>query len=162
LNQEFEQYYKKYSPMIFRRCKFLLGDGELAMEAMQDTFVNFIKSYDPSKEPFFSSWFYTAATNVSLNILRTKKRHPETKDEKIIYAAFKVEDSVSKFQIKQIFGNYGRKAGEKSLIIAIYYFVDEMTHEEIADALAVSVSTVRNHLEKFRNNAKFMEEIHGK
>ena len=34
-----ETWYKRYGPLVLRRCRRLLGSDELAREAMQDVFV---------------------------------------------------------------------------------------------------------------------------
>ncbi len=38
-----ESLYKKYGPMVLRRCRSLLLDEEQALDAMQETFVKLIR-----------------------------------------------------------------------------------------------------------------------
>ena len=38
-----EALYRKYGPMVLRRCRSLLNDEDQAMDAMQETFVKLIR-----------------------------------------------------------------------------------------------------------------------
>ena len=35
----FSELYQKYGPMVLRRCRFMLHDEDLALDAMQDVFI---------------------------------------------------------------------------------------------------------------------------
>ena len=67
-------WYEKYGPMVIRRCRQILGNGEDALDAVQDVFVNLLKGEEKLDDRFPSSLLYTMATNVCLNRLRKGKR----------------------------------------------------------------------------------------
>lgn len=50
-----EEWYKKYGPMVLRRCRFLLKNEEKALDAMQDVFVNLITNSDKINDAYPSS-----------------------------------------------------------------------------------------------------------
>jgi RNA polymerase sigma-70 factor (ECF subfamily) len=40
---DIEAYYRRYAPMVLRRCRRLLRDEEEAVDAMQDVFVRMMQ-----------------------------------------------------------------------------------------------------------------------
>ncbi len=73
-----EQLYRRYAPMVLRRCRRLLQNEELAVDAMQDVFVRLLTHKDRLHGRYPSSLLYRMATNVCLNIIRDRK--PERTD----------------------------------------------------------------------------------
>ena len=84
--------YEKYGPMVLRRCRYLLGNEEKALDAMQDTFVRVIHHKKRLNMDAPSSLLYRIATNVCLNMLRSERRHPHTNDEKILMSIVDVDE----------------------------------------------------------------------
>ncbi len=82
-----EEYYKKYGPMVFRRCRTILKDEDRALDAMQEVFVKLLLNKDKLKDAFPSSLLFHIATNVCLNIIRSDKRRPEEHDEILYHIA---------------------------------------------------------------------------
>lgn len=76
-----EALYRKYGPMVLRRCRSLLGNEERARDAMQDTFVRLLKSRESLTGEAPSSLLYCIATNVCLNLIRAERRRPADCDE---------------------------------------------------------------------------------
>ena len=70
--------YRKYGPMVLRRCRTLLTDEELAMDAMQETFVKVIRYRERLTDKAPSSMLYCIATNVCLNMIRSARRRPQS------------------------------------------------------------------------------------
>ena len=68
-NQDFGELYKKYAPMVLRRCRAILKDEEKALDAMQDVFLRIMDSKCKIKE-VCASLFYVTATRVCLNKIR--------------------------------------------------------------------------------------------
>ena len=66
-----EALYRKYGPMVLRRCRHLLGDEDKALDAMQECFVRVLRSKERLNGDAPSSLLYCMATNVCLNILRS-------------------------------------------------------------------------------------------
>ncbi len=46
-----EEYYRKYGPMVLRRCWRLLHDEEMAVDAMHDVFADLLRSRDFRRRP---------------------------------------------------------------------------------------------------------------
>ncbi|HSI03480.1 MAG TPA: sigma-70 family RNA polymerase sigma factor, partial [Myxococcota bacterium] len=93
---DIEDAYRRFGPMVVRRCRALLADQEQAVDAMHDVFVRLIQSGDRLDDRGMSSLLYRIATNVSLNKLRTRRRKPENANDDLLAAlahATDVEDS---------------------------------------------------------------------
>lgn len=140
-----EALYRRYGPMVLRRCRRLLGDDEKALDAMQDVFVQLLRYEDRLQDGAPSSLLFRVATNVSLNKLRSQRRRPEEASD-LVDAIARVTDeeprSAARLALGRIFG-----AGEESTAaIAVMHWVDGMTHEEVAREVGMSVSGVRKRL----------------
>jgi RNA polymerase sigma factor (sigma-70 family) len=70
--------YRKYGPMVIRRCRRLLVDEEQAMDAAQETFVKILRYQARLDDKAPSSMLYTIATNICLNMMRSAKRRPKS------------------------------------------------------------------------------------
>ncbi|HET9450423.1 MAG TPA: sigma factor, partial [Aggregicoccus sp.] len=69
--------YRRYGPMVLRRCRFLLRDEEKAVDAMHDVFVQLLDHQEALEATAPSSLLHRMATNVCLNRLRTQRRRPQ-------------------------------------------------------------------------------------
>lgn len=158
MSVDIEELYKKYGPMVLRRCRFILRDEEKALDAMQDVFVNLIANSGRIKEIYPSSLLYRIATNVCLNMIRYEKRHPVTVDEltfNYIADYFDPADNIASDDfINSIFR--GEKASTKEIAIMLY--IDKMTLEQTADQSGLSVSGVRKRMRALKEKASFLKE----
>lgn len=153
--EEFEHLYNKFGPMVLRRCRFLLKDDLKAQDAMQDVFVRILES-NYRKQDLCSSLFFTTATNVCLNQIRSDKYRNHLQIETL--ADF-IKDKVSEKQIEitdisllldMIFSQ--RDSLDRK--IAILHFVDDFTLEETAAKMKMSVSGIRKRLSALKKYAK--------
>ncbi len=144
--------------MVFRRCKFLLRNEEKAMEATQDVFVQVLRRADRLEVSAPSSLLYRIATNVSLNKIRSMKRHPEHKDEELLMRIARApeaeERTLAGAMLEKLFG--GEK--ESTATIAVLHLLDGLTLQEVADEVGMSVSGVRKRLRVLRAHLHELEE----
>lgn len=153
-----EEFYKKYGPMVLRRCRFLLKNEEQALDAMQDVFVQILRRKDLLEDTAPSSLLYTTATRVCLNILRSKRRKPETQEEEIILSIASGENLEEKVvaarTLEELFG----QEEETTKVIAVLHYVDRLTLEETAERVGMSVSGIRKRLRKLKaQGQRFLE-----
>jgi RNA polymerase sigma-70 factor (ECF subfamily) len=147
-------WYRRYGPMVLRRCKRLLGDDALAEEAMQDVFANLMASRDRLHGTAPSSLLYQSATNVSLNVIRARKCRPEVRDADLL-AQIAVHDGFeggvgARDMLARVFGRQKPGTG----LIATLHLVDGLTLEEVAHEVGMSVSGVRKRLDELRRSAR--------
>ena len=80
----FASLYEEFGPMVLRRCRYLLKDEEKALDAMQDTFVRIFEKRE-SINSVCCSLFYTVATRVCLNKIRSDKLRSGPQIDNILY-----------------------------------------------------------------------------
>lgn len=154
-----EALYRRYGPMVLRRCRRLLRDEEKAVDAMQDTFVQILRHAESLDADAPSSLLFRTATNVCLNRLRGERRRPEDAEDELVLQIAADEDiegaSLARSVLDRIFG--GEK--ESTRTIAVLHLLDGMTHEEVAREVGLSVSGVRKRLRTLRSRVAALEGV---
>ncbi|MBN1425496.1 sigma-70 family RNA polymerase sigma factor [Candidatus Fermentibacteria bacterium] len=153
-----EHYYRRYGPMVVRRCRQLLKDEDRAMEAAQDVFVELVRRQQSLTEESPSGLLLRMATNTCLNILRSQRRHPEDADtllERIAGAADHEAQVIARLRLDRIF----RREQPSTRLIAVLHLVDGLTLEEVAREVGLSVSGVRKRLRTLRARALELEGV---
>jgi RNA polymerase sigma-70 factor (ECF subfamily) len=144
--------------MVLRRCRALLKDEHLARDAMHDVFVQLMRHRGRLEDRGLSSLLYRMATNLSLNRIRTTKRHPETPDEELLHRIAGADDvaatGLARTALERIFG----REPESTRIMAVMHLVDGMTHAEVAREMGMSVSGVRKRLRTLRTKLSELED----
>ncbi|MBN1114230.1 MAG: sigma-70 family RNA polymerase sigma factor [Oligoflexia bacterium] len=154
---DIEAYYRKYGPMVLRRCRYLLNSEEKAVDAMQDTFVSLIRNRHKLKNTYPSSLLFRIATNICINMLR-RERMAERKlrDEPVFTDVFSVEDNFeNRDLVLKIFSSEKQSTAE----IATLLFIDGMTLEEAAREVGLSVSGVRKRIACLKNRIREFTEV---
>ena len=157
MSVDVESLYRTYGPMVLRRCRALLRDEELAVDAMQDTFVQVLRRRDVLDVASPSSLLYRIATNTCLNKIRTKRRRPEHPDDELLVriAAADTGDGFARALLSRVFQN----EPESTATMAVMHLVDGMTLEEVASEHGLSVSGVRKRLRTLKSRVAELEEI---
>jgi RNA polymerase sigma-70 factor, ECF subfamily len=147
-----EQLYRRYSPMVLRRCRSLLRDEDSAADAMQEVFVQVLRHQETLNARYPSSLLYRIATNVSLNALRSRKRKPTVSAELLsdtLSGGENMEErQVDAALLEQVF--IGSKEGTRRA--AEIHFLEEKTLAETAQEVGLSVSGVRKRFRALRQN----------
>ena len=154
-----EALYRKYGPMVLRRCRHLLRDEEKAVDAMQDTFVQVLRRADRLHDRAPSSLLYTIATNVCLNIIRAEKRRPRTNDELVLASIASEDDPERKALSRHLLGRVFSSEQPSTRAMAVMHYVDGMTYEEVASHVGLSVSGVRKRLRTLRSRAQKLDDL---
>jgi len=148
-----ELLYRRYAPMVLRRCRQLLGSEEQAVDAMQDVFVRLLTHKDRLHGRYPSSLLYRIATNVCLNVIRERKSHKTDADEDMLShiacCAEQEERTLAALVLERLF----RRERPSTREMAVLHFVDGMTYSEVARETRLSVSGVRKRLREFRARA---------
>jgi RNA polymerase sigma-70 factor (ECF subfamily) len=151
---DFEELYEKFGPMVLRRCRHLLKDEDRALDAMQDVFVRVMERRERVSS-VCSSFFYTVATTVCLNKIRSDRlrRGPSADDMADFIAdsrsAHHEEQTDAELFLERLFD--GTK--EDTRCMAVFHYVDGLTLEETARIMCMSVSGVRKRLSSLRVKA---------
>lgn len=159
MNINVEELYNKYGPMVYRRCKSMLKNEEEAVDAMQDVFVQVIRKKESLSMDAPSSLLYTIATNICLNIIRKKKKKPETESDEILDVIASFDDQEKKTLTNHFLNRLFSSEKESTRAIAVLHYVDGYTLEETAEQVGLSVSGVRKRLRKLREKSLILKEM---
>ena len=151
-----QTYYCTYGPMVLRRCRKLLGDDHAARDAMHDVFVQVLSRSNELADQAPSSLLFRIATNVCLNRLRTRKRRPEDGDALLVEIA-EHTDPAARSAARAALDALFRHEPDDTAVIAVLHLHDQMTLEEVAAEVGMSVSGVRKRLAKLRTKLHSME-----
>ena len=167
-NTAFEKIVEMKKEKVFWIAYRIVGDTEEAKEVTQKTMIKLwkvIRKYN--SEYKFDTWLFRIVTNLAIDQHRHLKRFKalslEDTETGFSPLAGKNEDGDSVMDMDKIFQCVTSVLTEKQKTIFILSVIEGLSSEQIADILALSSSTVRNHLaqsrEKLRSemNDKFPE-----
>jgi RNA polymerase sigma-70 factor (ECF subfamily) len=76
--EAYEELVRLYSGRLIALARQILGDEDLARDAVQDAFLNAFRAMDRfNGDARLSSWLHRIVTNAALAKLRSKRRRPE-------------------------------------------------------------------------------------
>ena len=161
---EIDNCYRRYGPMVLRRCRRLLSDPEKAEDAMQDVFVQLLLHQDRLTDTALSSLLYRMATHVCLNRLRSESRRPESPDGELLARIARTDDAEEAAAARQLLGRLFGQEPElpgrvSSRVIATLHLLDGMTLVQVASETGLSVSGVRKRLRRIQQQVRELEEV---
>ncbi len=155
---DIDNLYRKYGPMVYRRCKSMLKNDDAATDAMQDVFVQVIRKQDRLTLDAPSSLLYTIATNTCLNIIRKNKKTPECESDEILSIIAGYDDPENLVLTNHFLDKLFIGEKHSTRAIAVMHYVDGYTLEETAKHIGLSVSGVRKRLRKLREKSLILKE----
>lgn len=160
---DLEACYLRYGPLVYRRCVRLLRSEAEAEEAMQDVFVELIRRRDRLDDRGLSSLLFRVATHVSLNRLRSRRRHPEHHGDELLSLIASDDQSEDRSLAEGLLARLFGHEPPSTRVMATMHYVDGMTLEQVAQELNMSVSGVRKRLRKLRERlGQLTEDEYGR
>mgnify|MGYP001275153567 FL=1 len=150
--------YRRYGPMVIRRCTQLLRDEEQALDAAQDVFVRLMERRDRINDDYPSSLLYRMATNLCLNRIRDSKRRKTTTDQNLLEQIADWDDSEGRIAARSVLERLFGGERESTRTMAVLHYVDGMTLEQVANEVSMSVSGVRKRLRGLRASLEELEK----
>jgi RNA polymerase sigma-70 factor (ECF subfamily) len=148
-----EDYYRRYGPMVLRRCRYLLRDEDRALDAMQEVFVRLIRYRETLKGSYPSSLLYRMATNICLNMIRDEKKSAVVNDEEALAKIARYDDAEERILASDLLDRIFERELASTREIAVMYYIDGMTLGDVAQEAGLSVSGVRKRLRKLQASA---------
>jgi RNA polymerase sigma-70 factor (ECF subfamily) len=147
-----EGLYRRYGPMVLRRCRRMLRNEDTAADAMQETFVRVLRRQGDLVVAHPSSLLYRIATNVCLNVLRDSRRRPLISAEPLLpmlEGRDRLEERLlDSFVVEQVFS--GAREGTREA--AEMLFLEGRTLAETAREVDLSISGVRKRIRTLREH----------
>ena len=153
-----ESLYRRYGPMVLRRCRKMLVDPQMAQDAMHDVFVQIVRRQQTLEDRGTSSLLYRTATNVCLNRLRSQRRKPSEPDSDLLSRIASATEEAERGEARSILGRLFSREPGSTATIAVLHLCDGLTLEETAQEVGMSVSGVRKRLRKLKATLEAMED----
>lgn len=149
--REAEELYRRYGPMVLRRCRRMLRDEDAALDALQDVFSRWLELGSDRPE-YPSSFFYTMATRICIDRIRSApSRHRG--DDSLLEEIAGVDDPEGETHARRLLDRiFGRQSADTRLM-AVLHYVDGLTHAEVGAEVNMSAAGVRRRLERLREQA---------
>jgi RNA polymerase sigma-70 factor (ECF subfamily) len=149
-----EDYYRRFAPMVWRRCRQLLGNEEAALDALQEVFVRLMMFKDRLKGTSPSSLLFRMATNHCLNKLRDQRRQGVR--QPLEEAEPRTDGSQAEKDVdrRRAWEAILESAEERTRQAAVLYYIDGLNLKEISAELEMSVAGVHRRLQRLRKRIK--------
>lgn len=147
---DIEDLYRRFGPMVLRRCRRLLGDSDAADDAMHDVFVELCRRHDTLVDAGLSSLMYRTATNVCLNRLRSRRRRPSEPATELLSQIADLQPTEGRLAARSLLDRVLGREPESSATIAVLHLHDGLTLEQTAEIVGLSVSGVRKRLRRIQ------------
>jgi RNA polymerase sigma factor (sigma-70 family) len=153
---EYDAMYRRYAPLVQRRARALLGSEAEALDVVQDLFTSLIERPEQfAGKSALSTFLYSATTHACWTRLRQSKNRGRllaqhaSRDEA-------AEDARGEqlALLREALTNLDEELAQ----VAVYYYLDEMTHAEIAELMQCSRRQVGYLLERLTARLKVRKE----
>lgn len=134
---DIERLYRDCGHVVLRRARSILGDEDAAREVLHEVFLTLLEKPGQFKErSTVTTWLYSVTTHRCLNRLRNYRTRQALTAAHIVpnlsaQAPARAEQQTA---ARQLLGQMPREIAQA----AVYYFMDDMTQDEIAAALGSS------------------------
>jgi RNA polymerase sigma-70 factor, ECF subfamily len=171
---EFEKVYMDFQPKIFRYLASLIGEHE-AEDLTQEVFVKVNRALEDFRgESKLSTWLYRIATNAALDKLRSPSfRQAESPDlidtdetpidDRNTWTGEKtppVEHQIYREEMNECIRDYIGRLPESYRTALVLSEMEELSNNEIAEILGVSLDTVKIRLHRARTKLRQDLESH--
>jgi RNA polymerase sigma-70 factor, ECF subfamily len=144
--------YRRYSASVLRRASLLMGDRDAGKDVMQEVFLRAFRAraeFAGAGSPL--SWLYRITTNLCLNRLRDTRRRRDALERASTSGEPAAGPTIdTALTVRALLEHVPEGVQE----IAIYYFVDQMSQDEIANLLSIPRRTIGHRLDQFRTLAQ--------
>lgn len=145
--------YMRYGYLVHRRCSYLLHQEDEAMDAVHDVFIKVIKySYSFKHRNNPVPWLLQIANRICFDMLR-KRSGTES-----IGPGELVNTQASGQEDRSLVIDILQTLDKKTQDIVLYYFLEEMTMEEISKRIGISRKTIGRKIQKFTRSMRTLLE----
>jgi RNA polymerase sigma-70 factor (ECF subfamily) len=149
---DLEGIFRTYGRVVFRRARAILGEADAANDIVQEVFLRVVSARDEFAAVLSPvDWLYRVTTNLCLKRIRDRASR-----ERILRTSSPAPASPAPERAADVTLTVRamlRSVPESLQEIAIYYFVDQMSQDEIAELIGIPRRTVSYRLAQFRTAA---------
>lgn len=163
LEGAFRRLYDQYKDRVYNVCYRITGNATDALDASQETFgIMYRKIGEFRFESKFSSWVYRIAVNASIDHRRRASTRwlpsIETSEDgpRGDAARYEIRDehtelpaaAASRHELEAEIQRAIARLSPKMRVITVLRYVENLSYEEIGEALQVSIGTVKSRLSR--------------
>ena len=163
LEGEFRELYDRFKDRVYNVCYRITGNATDALDASQETFgIVFRRIGEFRFQSRFSSWVYRIAVNASIDLRRrTRTRRlaslEAAQDSGILAGGrFDLSDhgiempsvSASRRELEEEIQRAISRLSQKLRTIVVLRYTQNLSYEEISEALQISLGTVKSRLSR--------------
>jgi len=144
--------YQGYGAVVFRRCCQILGNAQDSRDASQEVFERCLRRCEELRPgPELLAWLYRVSTNLCLDRLRKRRQELAVAwDDVPSLGTLGEARLLCRDAVRRLLAAVAPRTRE----VAIYAYIDGMTHDEIAKVSGMTDRSVRNHLTRLRDTAR--------
>jgi RNA polymerase sigma-70 factor (ECF subfamily) len=151
----FEQFFAREHDRVLRSIEGLVGDHELAVDATQDAFIKAhlhwptVSTYDSP-----AAWVRRAAINASRDQQRSERRRRDREHTVVAGDVVGASDNGDHIAADEAARELLSHLSARQREVATRFYVDDRSIDDIAEALGVSVGTVKSQLSEARQRLR--------
>ena len=151
---EFTKMIKEHRKTIYTVCYFYSNDSDEVNDLFQEILINLWKGFPKFRgESSYSTWIWRVSLNTCNNQERRKKRNVETVPLTIDIDLYNDDDTKSR-QIQMLHDRISRLEPFDRAIILLW--LENMTYEDIAGIMGISLANVTTRLFRIKEQLKQM------
>ena len=166
----FDELVSRFERVVYALCFRMLGDAEEARDAAQETFLKVFRGMSHFRgESGLKTWIYRIAINQAMNQRRWwRRRHrDETVSLDLSFddpqmclgnmipgKSASPEETAIAYEREQRIDKALKEIKEEFRAVLILREVEEMTYEEIAETMRISVGTVKSRIARGREELR--------
>ena len=126
------------------------GDMDEAEDIVQDAFIQAYRSIRNFRgDASFGTWFYRIVVNLSINLVKKKKRFIFTElDEDMVITNMNGDNNPSEMNMVPAVKNALSKLPERQRIIFSLRHFEELSTRQVSEILEISEGSVKKHLHR--------------
>jgi RNA polymerase sigma-70 factor (ECF subfamily) len=168
-SQAFAELVELYHHRLVTVMHHLVGNNEEAEDLAQEVFLRVYrgrKKYHPKAK--FSTWLFTIANNLALNVLRTRQRRPtiplnvrdsgplgpRPAEQLVLDRDDQPQDRIQKQELTTIVQQALDTLNERQRIAVVLNKFEDMNYAEIAEVMGLTTKAVKSLLSRARDNLR--------
>ena len=154
---QFTKMVKEYRKTIYTVCYFYSKDTEEVNDLYQEILINLWKGFEKFRgESSLKTWIWRVSLNTCNNQERKKKSSVQTIPLSIDIDLYNDDDVQSK-QIQMLYDRINRLDVFDRAIILLW--LENMSYQDIADVVGISLSNVTTRLFRIKEQLKSMSNV---
>lgn len=160
IEQQFTELVKKHRQTIYSVCYFFSKDRDEVNDLFQEVLINLWKGFASFRgESELKTWIWRVSLNTCSNQERKRRSRVETVRLSVDIDLYNDDDIHSK-QIQRLYDRINRLEHFDRAIILLW--LENMTYQEIADVVGISLQSVTTRLFRIKEQLKSMSDTQNK